>query len=466
MLSWIRRVRRPLTERRRSTASSLAAVALLAATLALGCAGLMPAPLAAQDSTMRGMAGMQGMQMTAGPLGIPATREGSGTSWLPNAAPHTGVHFGSGKWEFAVHGDEFVQYDQQYGGDRGASQFGATGWIMGMAAHPVGGGRITFRMMLSADPWTVTYQGYPEILQSGESYNGAPLHDRQHPHNLFNEIAAVYATPVAHDIAIQLYAAPVGEPALGPVAFPHRPSASSDPFAPLGHHWQDATHVSFGVLTAGVFSRTVMLEGSIFNGREPDQNRAGFDYTGHSPTLDSYSGRLTVNPATAWSFSAWYSYLKSPEQAEPTVSQHRMGVSALNEQHLGVSGMLSTALIYGANLYSNAPQLSNSVLLETNANLDGWNTIYGRVEYVNKSPTDLVVPVPPPPAASTFNTGSFSLGYLREIGGLTRYGSIAAGVMGTIDVIPSTLVSTYETHTPGGFAVYVLLRVGNPHHGT
>ena len=463
MLSRIRRVRRPLTERRRSTASSLTAVALLAAALTLGYACLMPATLAAQDSTMRGMAGMQGMQMTAGPLGIPATREGSGTSWLPDASPHTGVHFGSGKWEFAVHGDEFVQYDQQYGGDRGASQFGATGWIMGMAAHPIGDGRITFRMMLSADPWTVTYQGYPEILQSGESYNGTPLHDRQHPHNLFDELAAVYATPVAHNVAIQLYAAPVGEPALGPVAFPHRPSASSDPFAPLGHHWQDATHVSFGVLTAGIFSRTIMLEGSIFNGREPDQNRAGFDYTGHSPTLDSYAGRVTFNPAPAWSVSAWYSYLKSPEQAEPTVSQHRMGASALNEQRLGASGLLSTALVYGANLYSNVPQLSNSVLLETNANLDGWNTIYGRVEYVNKSPSDLVVPVPPPPAASTFNIGSFSVGYLRELGGLTRYGSAAAGVLGTIDVIPLTLVSTYGTHTPGGFAVYVLLRVGNPH---
>ena len=418
---------------------------------------LSPAALVAQGDTMSSMAGMQ---MTAGVLGIPATRDGSGTSWLPDAAPHTGVHFGSGKWEFAVHGYEFVQYDQQYGGDRGASQFGALGWIMGMASHPVGDGRITFRGMFSADPWTVTYQGYPEILQSGETYNGQPLHDRQHPHNLFSELAAVYAVPLSHDLAIQLYTAPVGEPALGPVAFPHRPSASSDPFAPLGHHWQDATHVSFGVITAGIFSRTVMLEGSIFNGREPDQNRAGFDYTGHSPTLDSYSGRLTVNPTAAWNFSAWYSYLKSPEQFEPTVSQHRIGVSALNEERLGTAGMLSTALIYGANLYSNEPQLSNSVLLETNANLDGWNTVFGRVEYVNKSPTDLNVPVPLPPAAGTFNIGSLSLGYLREIGGLTKYGSVAAGAFGTIDVIPSTLVPTYGTRTPGGFAVYVLVRVG------
>jgi hypothetical protein len=209
----------------------------------------------------------------------------------------------------------------------------------------------------------------------------------------------------------------------------------------------------------------VMLEGSIFNGREPDQYRASFDYSDHSPTLDSYSGRLTVNPAAAWSFAAWYGYLKSPEQLEPTVSQHRMGLSALNSEPLGTAGEWSTALIWGANLYSNSPQLSNSGLLETNLNLDGANTVYGRIEYVNKSPTDLDVPVPPPPAASTFNIGSLSLGYLREIGAFTSYGSAAIGALGTIDAIPSTLYSTYGTRTPGGFAIYVLLRAGSPHPG-
>jgi hypothetical protein len=422
-----------------------------------------PTALSAQHSDTTSMSGMV-MPSGGGLLGIPATREGSGTSWLPDASPHTGEHFSSGAWQFAVHGSEFVQYDQQYGGDRGASQFGAQGWIMGMAEHPIGEGRFTFSAMFSADPWTVGFQGYPEILQSGEAYDGQPLHDRQHPHNLFSELAAVYATPIAQSVAVQLYAAPVGEPALGPVAFPHRPSASSDPFAPLGHHWQDATHVTFGVLTLGLFTHTVMFEGSIFNGREPDQYRASFDYSDHAPTLDSYSGRVTFNPAAAWSFSAWYGYLKSPEQLEPTVSQHRMGVSVLNEEQYGTAGEWSSAVVWGANLYSNTPQLSNSALIESNLNFDGANTVYGRLEYVNKSPTDLDVPVPTPPAAGTFNIGSLSLGYLREIGAFTSYGSAAIGVLGTIDAIPSTLYYTYGTRTPGGFAIYVLFRAGNPRH--
>ena len=34
--------------------------------------------------------------------------------------------------------------------------------------------------------------------------------------------------------------------------FMHRPSAADDPFAPLGHHWQDATHEAFGVVTTGL----------------------------------------------------------------------------------------------------------------------------------------------------------------------------------------------------------------------
>jgi hypothetical protein len=137
-----------------------------------------------------------------------------------------------------------------------------------------------------------------------------------------------------------------------------------------------------------------------------------------------------------------------------------MGVSALNEQHYGTSGEWSSALIWGANLYSNTPQLSNSALIESNLNFDGANTVYGRLEYVNKSPSDLAVPVPTPPSASTFSIESFSLGYLREIGAFTSYGSAAIGAMGTIDAIPSTLYSTYGTRTPGGFAIYVLFRAG------
>src|SRR5213593_4131529 len=171
------------------------------------------------------------------------------------------------------------------------------------------------------EPWTIGARGYPLLLQSGESYGGTPLHDRQHPHDLFMELAALYERPVGRDLGLSVYLAPVGEPAVGPVAFPHRPSAADDPLAPISHHWQDGTHITFGVVTAGVFTRDVKLEASWFNGREPDENRTDFDYAGRR--LDSYSGRLTVNPGPRWSFSAWYAYLKSPEGLHPDESLHR-----------------------------------------------------------------------------------------------------------------------------------------------
>src|SRR5581483_8264843 len=121
---------------------------------------------------------MAAMHMPAGPLGVPMTRQGSGTSWLPDAAPMHAQHLSEGEWQLMIHGVEFVQYDRQIGGARGDDQVGAIGWLMGMAAHPVGAGRVTFRAMVSADPWTVGERGYPLIGQSGEAFDGAPLHDR------------------------------------------------------------------------------------------------------------------------------------------------------------------------------------------------------------------------------------------------------------------------------------------------
>jgi hypothetical protein len=435
------------------------------------CLGVLRAPLAAgqppnppsadsaggRDST-HSMTGMRPR-----PLGIAMTRLGSGTSWLPEASPMHARVISLGAWEVMVHGDEFGMFDRQYGGSRSASEVVGIGWLMGSAMHAVGAGQITLRTMFSADPWTSPGAGYPLILQSGESFDGVPIHDRQHPHNLFMELAALYDTPLASWLGVEAYAAAVGEPALGPVAFPHRPSAESDPFAPLSHHWQDATHISFGVATVGIYTHDVKLEASVFNGHEPDEHRTDIEYDQNGPTLDSYSGRLTVNPADAWSLSAWYGYLHRPEELEPTVSQHRFGASVLNDRPFGSRGDWSSAIIYGANLYSDDPRVSNSALAETNLDLDGTNTVFGRIEYVAKSPADLFVPTPPPPDANRFNIGSLSIGYARELGAVARYVATTIGAVATLDVIPQTLAATYHTRTPGGFSVYLRIRPAASH---
>jgi hypothetical protein len=251
-----------------------------------------------------------------------------------------------------------------------------------------------------------------------------------------------------------LYAAPSGEPALGPVAFMHRPSAMDVPVAPIGHHWQDATHIAFGVLTAGVFGHAWKLEGSAFNGREPDQYRWNIDPI----TLDSWSGRLTVNPSEHWSFAAGYGFLKSPESLLPTESIHRITASALHGVKLGADGQWATSFVWGANAHAGS-SLTHAVLLESEAVLDRSNTIFGRAEWVQKSAEELVLDTPLYGFASDriFPVSATSLGFVRE---LTQWNgaTLGLGAMGTVNMVPSALESAYGSRTPLGALVFVRLR--------
>jgi hypothetical protein len=388
-----------------------------------------------------------------GVLGIPESRAGSGTSWLPDASPMHAAHYHAGSWALMLHGAAFALYDDQ-GGPRGADRVAALDWAMLAARRNLGQARLELRAMLSTEPRTVGRRGYPLLLQSGESYGGTPLHDRQHPHDLFVELAARYDRPVTRDFALFLYLAPVGEPALGPVAFPHRPSAEADPFAPLGHHWQDATHITYGVVTAGLFTRSLKLEASWFNGREPDENRTDFDYAGRR--LDSYAGRLTLNPSAQWSLATWYGYLASPEALTPGEAVHRYGASALHSRALGSTGRWSSALIFGANAIVGANETLPSVLIETTVSPDSRNSVFGRVEYVRKRAEDLAVPGIAPDVV--YDVEAVSVGYERE---LAHTGAVAWGLGGraALSFVPPSLEELYGSRTPVGGAVYLRLTV-------
>jgi hypothetical protein len=418
-------------------------------------ATLAPAAARAQQDSMPNMPRMLGMEARmAGVLGIPHTRLGSGTSWQPQTAPHYGWHFVRGSWTLMVHGVAYAEYDRQLG-TRGDDQLGSINWGMLMAMHSLWGGMLHLHGMLSAEPATIGSRGYPLLLQSGESYRGLPLHDRQHPHDLFMEAAALYEHPVARDLALSLYVAPVGEPAIGPVAFPHRPSAASDPLAPLGHHWQDATHITFGVLTLGVFSRTWKVEGSIFNGREPDEHRTDIEVR----TLDSYAARIFYNPNENWSYSASAAYLASPEVLQPQESMHRYAASIMNTRLLGARGEWSSSLIYGANAVQGSP-LANSALIETDVSLDGVNTFFGRAELVQKSAQDLAVA--DQSESQRYDIGAITLGYSREI--MRAHGlTLGASILGTLDMVPDALAAVYGTHNPKGYAIFLRLRPDRMH---
>jgi hypothetical protein len=308
--------------------------------------------------------------------------------------------------------------------------------------------------MLSLDPGTVTGRGYPLLLQTGETYGGAPLHDRQHPHDFWMELGVLYERQVSDRLGVAFYAAPSGEPALGPVAFMHRPSAMDDPVAPLGHHWQDATHTSFGVVTLGVFGYRWKLEASAFNGREPDEHRWNFD----SIRLDSYAGRLTLNPSDRWSLSAAYGFLKSPEAHAPDQSAHRVTAAAMYGAPLGHEGQFAATAVYGVNRMSGhlvPAEWSHTFLVEAEAVFDRRHTVFGRAEWVRKTAEDLVIPVAD--LDQHFHLGSLSVGAVRELGsglGMT----LGLGLRGTLNLLPPSLVPYYGSRTPLGGMVFLRVR--------
>lgn len=227
-------------------------------------------------------------------------RNGSGTGWLPDNSPMYGYMLHSKKWMYMFHGNIFLRYNNQdvgNKGSRGGSKFDAPNWFMGMGQTRVGSrGLFRFSAMLSLDPLTVGGEGYPLLFQSGETWEGEPLVDRQHPHDLFSELSVGYTHMFSKDADAFVYLGYPGEPAFGPVAFMHRVSSLYSPDAPIGHHWQDATHFTFGVATLGFRYRDFKLEGSSFTGREPDEERYGFD----KPRFNSWSTRLSYNPSPEW----------------------------------------------------------------------------------------------------------------------------------------------------------------------
>lgn len=288
-------------------------------------------------------------------------------------APHQHDHGapGSSAWHYMQDGVVFLTFNHQ-GGSRGGDELGSENWWMGMARRSVGGGTLTLTLMLSLEPATIGSDGYREIFQAGEALNDIPLIDRQHPHDFLMQAAAVWRRPVRRGYAITLAGAPVGEPALGPVAFMHRSSAFENPTAPLGHHTTDSTHIAMGVLTAGVDRGPWQVESSIFRGREPDDRR--WNLWDHGP-LDSWSVRGWYRPAPAWTFQVSQGLLHDPEELE-TGDVRRVTASA-SWMRPHATGTTATTFLYGRN-YKVGADFTSWIAESTHT--FGVNAVYGRLE--------------------------------------------------------------------------------------
>ena len=307
-------------------------------------------------------------------------REGSGTSWVPDTTPHEGFHQRFGDWSVMTHGYLNLVYDRQ-DGPRGGSKAFAPGMLMTMAQRAVGeDGTFGLRAMLSPDPF-IGKSGYPLLLATGETADGrSHLVDRQHPHDLFMELAATYSHRIAPDASVFIYGGLPGEPALGPPAFMHRTSGVDNPEAPISHHWLDSTHITFGVITAGVVAGDWKIEASSFRGREPDQ----FRYNIEAPKLDSYAARLSWNPTRELSLQVSYGRLTSPEQLDPDKNEERITASAIYTRLLDDGTLWSTTGAFGRKMLKPGDNL-NAYLLESSVLFKNNVTLFMRAERVQEN---------------------------------------------------------------------------------
>jgi hypothetical protein len=377
-----------------------------------------------------------------------AARDGSGTSWLPDATPMYALHRGAGAWQLMAHGHGYVQYIED-SGSRGARQFGSINWFMGMARREIRGGRFGARAMVSLEPWTIRGCGYPDLLATGESCGGNTIHDRQHPHDLVMELAAEYDHHLRGSLRWQVYGGLAGEPALGPVAFPHRLSAASNPLAPIGHHWLDATHITFGVVTAGVHTGKWKAEASAFNGREPDENRRDLDLA----ALDSFAGRIWFLPTPTLAFQVSGGRLKEAEVDRHTglaVDVDRLTASVTYHRPVA-AGLWASTVAWGRN--SEHDDATGALLIETSVTRQDTDNWFGRWEIGRKLADDLAVHS----AADSVRLVKLQVGYARYGRG-RRALQPGIGASVSASVVPRALESAYGRRVSPGFTVFLTVR--------
>jgi hypothetical protein len=377
------------------------------------------------------------------------------------------IHRPRGTWEIMLHGTAFVQALFETGerhrtGGFSSHQISSVNWLMASARTRAGRGRVGLCAMVSVEPWTVTDCGFINLLANGEMCESDTIHDRQHPHDLFMEIAADYDRPLRGSLRWQLYGGVAGEPALGPPGFPHRLSAMPNPTAPIAHHWLDSSHISFGLVTTGIYDRRWKAEVSIFNGREPDERRADFDLG----ALDSVAGRFTFMPTPQLAVQASAGHLHEAEAEfppQPRTSLDR-ATTSITYHRVSTNSVWATTLAYGLNSALEvvpgdvADLVTHAVLLESSYSKRERHTWFGRFEVVGKPGHDLHVHEAP---AEVFTVAKLQAGYVRSF---NRWKGIVPGVGATaaLSFLPPTLAPLYSGRVAPSLGIFITVRT--PRH--
>ncbi|HUD29086.1 MAG TPA: hypothetical protein VMQ93_09460 [Novosphingobium sp.] len=370
---------------------------------------------------------------------------GSGTSRLPTLdSAMDGLHVMTGDWMLMAHGYVSAQYTD-HSGPRGDDKAYVTSMAMLMAERDTGFGKVQLRSMLSLEP-LMSNRGYPNLFATGETAGGVALVDRQHPHDLFMELAARVDFDIGGGTRAFLYGGPVGEPALGPSAFMMRRSSRYNPEAPIAHHWFDSTHITYGVVTAGLSDATWQLEASAFRGAEPDEDRWDIE----APKLDSWSARATWTPTPNWALQASYGQIHQPEALHPGEDEHRFTASA----HYADRAFSAMAAFSSKNRQPG--RTLTAWLAEANWDLDTANTLFARAE--NVANDELFPDHDDPLHDTTFRVSKLQAGYARRIAFDPFTLALGASVNGYLK--PDALDAVYG-NSPWGYTVFARLSLGS-----
>jgi hypothetical protein len=399
------------------------------------------------------MGGMDMVDMNAASMDL--MNLSSGTSMNPDGWPMPMImtHFGS--WNTMFMGEAFL-VDTQQSGPRGGDKLYSTNWFMGSAEHRVGEkGAFQFVLMLSLEPATITDRRYPLLFQTGETAFGKAIVDGQHPHNLIMGLGFHYVRALGGSTKLEVYAAPVGDPALGPAAYPHRASAEELPEAPLSHHWQDSTHISDDVVTLGLAYKKMKLEASGFHGAEPGENR----WIIQQGAIDSWASRLWFFPAKNWAAQVSVGRLTHPEALE--AGDQVRSTASLEYTKPMPGGSWSSSLIWGRNHETATGRNVNSYLAESVLPVHRRNFVTGRFELVDKD--ELFADQPELQQnldvlyGSTFRIGAYTIGYTRDIDLFARI-ETGIGANVTAYTLPD-VIKPYYGDRPVGGNVFIRFRL-------
>ena len=373
------------------------------------------------------------------PAGMFLMNLSTGTSMNPSAWAMPMTMHSIGSWNATLMGQAFF-VDTQQSGPRGGDKLYSTNWLMATAGHKLGSkGALQVDLMLSLEPATITNRRYPLLFQTGETAYSVPIVDAQHPHNLIMGLGLEYAYALTANTTLELYAAPVGDPALGPTAYPHRASAAELPQAPLSHHLQDSTHISDDVVTAGIAWRTIKVEASGFHGAEPGENR----WIVQTGAIDSWSARLWYFPSRRWAAQFSGGRLTKPEAPQPGEDpgdQIRL-TGSLQYSKPMQGATWSSSLIWGRTHNTATQHNLNSYLAESVLPIHTRNFITGRIEFVDKD--ELFG------AGPTFRIGAYAVGYTRDI---DIFRHIETGIGANIETysLPAAIKPYYGDRPVGG----------------